>query len=118
MKKGHGAIGALCVQAAAMSALAVLVALCGLVLTGRALEIVHTGGMWLLQPALAVAMSLLCAKKGVPAIVAWPVGSICFAVVYWLLVGMAPGMGAALFGALCGLIGGSWGEVWLKRQGR
>ncbi len=116
MKK-YPAAAALLWQALWMGVLSALTALSGLALSGAALQIVHIGGMWLGQSALGAVLSFRCARKGVPAICAWEIGSISFTGVYWLLVGIAPGMGAAAVGALCGLVGGCAGEVWLRRYG-
>lgn len=117
MKKRYPVLRALAQQAVGMSVLAALVALSGLALTGTAVAIVHTGGLWAGAGALEFWLSMRCAKAGVPAIAAWPIGSILFTAVYWLLVGMAPSMGAMGLCALLGVLGGSAGEVWLRRSG-
>ena len=116
MKVKHPLAFALCVQAIAMGMLGALAALSGLFLAGGALAAVHFACIWPLQSALGLYSGFVCAKKGVPAILAWPVAPACFAAVYWAIVGMAPSIGAAALCALAAVVGASAGEVWLKRS--
>ena len=116
MIEKHRAAFSLAVQALSMGALGCVAALSGLVLDGRALGVVHGACVWPVQSALGLVLGFFCAKSGVPAILAWPLAPACFAAVYWLIVGMAPSLGAAALCALFALIGASAGEVWLKRS--
>ena len=116
MEKRHPVAAALAVQALCMAALGACCALSGLFLTGRGLSVLHGAGIWLAQPVCGLLLSMRCAKKGVPAILAWLLAPSCFAAAYWLIVGMAPHLGAAALCALAGVIGASAGEVWLKRS--
>ncbi|MBQ3222021.1 MAG: hypothetical protein IJB41_00265 [Clostridia bacterium] len=116
MCKGHSAAWALAAEGLAMALLGAAAGLCGLILSGRALGAAHGGCMWLLQPLLGAYMSLRCAKKGVPAILAWLPAPACFAGAYWAVVGMPPHAGAAMLCAVAGIVGASAGEVLLKRS--
>ena len=116
MKRKHPRAYAMCVQALEMGALGALAALSGLFLAGRALGAVHFACIWPLQSALGLYTGFFCAKSGIPAILAWPIAPMCFAAVYWAIVGMAPSIGAAALCAFAALAGASAGEVWLKRS--
>ena len=105
MKKGGSGASALAVQALCMALLGAFAAPCALFLGGRAL-----------QPALGAYLCFCCGKRGVPAILAWLPAPSCFAAAYWIIVGMAPPIGAALLCALACIAGASAGEVWLKRS--
>lgn len=116
MKKKHPAAWALFAQALGMALLGAAAACCAFFLSGRALGLVHGACIWLLQPALGAFLAFRCAVKGVPAILAWLPAPPCFAGAYWLVVGMAPSLGAAALCALCAVLFASAGEVWLKRS--
>ena len=118
MGKKHPILLALLVQVLGMAARAAAAALSGLVLTGRALALVHGACIWLLCPLLGFWLSMRCAKAGVPAMLAWLLPPGCFATVYWTIVGMAPSLGAACICALLCIVGGAAGEVWLKRSAK
>lgn len=118
MAKEHPVLFALLAQAAGMAMLALIAALSGLVLSGRALALVHGSCIWLFAPVLGLWLSLRCARAGVPAVLAWLLPPGCFAGVYWAVVGMAPSLGAACLCALLCIVGGAAGEVLLKRSAR
>lgn len=116
MKRIHPAAAAMALQAAVLCALGACAALSGLVLTGWALAWIHGAAIWLVQPLLGAWLSMRCAVRNVPAILAWIPAPACFAAVYWAIVGMAPHLGAAALCALFCIVGASAGEVWLKRS--
>ena len=116
MKEKHPWALSFCVQALAMGMLGAMAALSGLVLSGRVLAAVHSACIWPLQSALGLYTGFCSAKRGVPAILAWPAAPACFAAVYWAIVGMAPSIGAAALCALASVVGASAGEVLLKRS--
>lgn len=116
MSKRHPIVFALSIQALGMCALSAFAALSGLVLTGRMLSLVHSTCIWLLSPLLGLWLSMRCAQAGVPAILSWPLAPVSFVALYWVIVGMAPHMGAAALCALASIFGGAAGEVWLRRH--
>lgn len=116
MPKGHPYLRVLAVQALSMALLGAAAALTAFFLSGEALRAAHFACIWALQPALGAYLCFCCGKRGVPAILAWLPAPSCFAAAYWIIVGMAPPIGAALLCALACIAGASAGEVWLKRS--
>lgn len=116
LRNRHPWAFALLTECICMAILSAVASLCGLFLGGWALSVVYNGSIWLVQPALGAFLCFYAAKKGVPAILAWPFPCMCFALVYWCVVGMPPPAGAALLSAVVCVAGASAGEVWLKRS--
>lgn len=110
------AAAALGLQALSLGLLSAFVALSGLFLPGKVLPFVHGGGMWAGQCLLCACTACRCALKGVPAIGAWPLASICFIGVYCAIVALPPSTGACALAAVCGLVAASGGEVVLRRR--
>lgn len=103
-------------QAVSMAVLSSCAALSALVLSGTALDIAHTGILWVLCPACAAVTAAYIALSGCPGILSWPVAPVMMPLCYWPIVGLPPSAGACLICAMLAILGAATGETLYTRN--
>ena len=98
-----------------MAILGALTALLALIFGDGALIPARTIAVWIVSAGAGAYLALRAARRGVPAILAWPLGPAAWAVGYFAAAGMAPPPGGLMWIAFLAIVGASAGEVLARR---